>query len=74
MSKEKFTYPKQKQVKGRVIYGTITAPDKFEYKGTSEEEEKIREEQNRSRFDRMVFIRTRKPRIWKDTLPLCGEV
>lgn len=41
MSKEKFTCPKQKQVKGRVIYGTITAPSNFEYKGTSEEEEKI---------------------------------
>ena len=38
---EKFQFPKQKQTKGRNIYGTITAPEEFSYTGTDEEMEKI---------------------------------
>jgi len=36
-----FKYPKQKQKNGRVIYGTLTAPENFSYTGSADEETKI---------------------------------
>ena len=36
-----FKYPQQKQKSGRVVYGTLTAPEKFSYIGDAAEETKI---------------------------------